>query len=225
MRQTTLTITILISFIITSCATSPTNTQTIVKTKQQPTVLADDSVQTLLSGAISASPGRANSLRFQAAKKSMLLGNIDQAENILDLINDTSSGADSLTFALLRTKIAIHRGDAKSALHWLRNNSITSGSLKKSDQIQVGLLRSQAFHLNRSYIASARERIFLDSSIPRTERPQNHEMIFSTLMELSASTLTKQAQKAMTSDLRGWLSLAAMSKQHQNNPLAQLEEL
>lgn len=225
MRQTTLTITILISFIITSCATSPTNTQTIVKTKQQPTVLADDSVQTLLSGAISASPGRANSLRFQAAEKSMLLGNIDQAENILDLINDTSSGADSLTFALLRTKIAIHRGDAKSALHWLRNNSITSGSLKKSDQIQVGLLRSQAFHLNRSYIASARERIFLDSSIPRTERPQNHEMIFSTLMELSASTLTKQAQKAMTSDLRGWLSLAAMSKQHQNNPLAQLEEL
>ena len=231
MRQTIFTITIVMSFLITSCATSPTNTQTSVRTKPRLAESTNESVQALLSAAISSSPSKANSLRLEAAEKSVLIGKFDQAENILNLINETSGSrssinrGDDFSVTLLQTKIAIHRGDANLALQWLASSAITSASLTKSDQMQLAYLRSQAFYLNRSYIASARERIFLDSSLPFSERPLNHEKIFSTLMELSAGTLTKQAQKAITSDLRGWLSLAAMSKQHQNNPLAQLEEL
>jgi outer membrane PBP1 activator LpoA protein len=232
MRQTIFTITIVISFLITSCATSPTNTQTSVRTKPRLAESTDKSVQALLSTAISASPSKANSLRLQAAEKAASLRNFDQAENILNLIDERPNSSrppiyrtDAFSIALLQTKIAIHRGDADLALGWLAKSAITSASLTKSDRIQLAYLRSQAFYLNRSYIASARERIFLDSSLPFSERPLNHEKIFSTLMELSAGTLTKQAQKAITSDLRGWLSLAAMSKQHQNNPRAQLDEL
>ena len=89
----------------------------------------------------------------------------------------------------------------------------------------LGRLRARAYYAGRSFIASARERIFFDSLLTAGERSVNHEEIFSSLLELPAKSLASQAQKAITSDLRGWLSLAAMTKQYQNNPLKQLREL
>ena len=44
-------------------------------------------------------------------------------------------------------------------------------------------------------------------------------------MELPVRTLTNLARNALTSDLRGWLSLTAMSKQYQDDLDRQLQEL
>ena len=143
MRQTIFTITIVMSFLITSCATSPTNTQTSVRTKPRLAESTNESVQALLSAAISSSPSKANSLRLEAAEKSVLIGKFDQAENILNLINETSGSrssinrGDDFSVTLLQTKIAIHRGDANLALQWLASSAITSASLTKSDQMQL----------------------------------------------------------------------------------------
>ncbi|HKI73998.1 MAG TPA: penicillin-binding protein activator, partial [Pseudomonadales bacterium] len=65
----------------------------------------------------------------------------------------------------------------------------------------------------------------IDGLLSPDERQQNHEEIFSTLMELPEATLSAQAESAITSDVRGWLSLAAMAKRYQNNPLEQLTQL
>ncbi|MDZ7686872.1 MAG: penicillin-binding protein activator [Gammaproteobacteria bacterium] len=76
--------------------------------------------------------------------------------------------------------------------------------------------------MGRSYLASARERIFIHGLLDEEGKDANHEQIFATLMEMPASSLASQAEKAITSDIRGWLSLASLAKRNQGDPLEQL---
>ena len=89
-------------------------------------------------------------------------------------------------------------------------------------QVRVGKLRARGYLLGRSYLASARELIYINRLLPPEERPGNHETIFSTLLQLSEKTLQLQAEQSITSEIRGWLSLAAMTKRFQDDPLRQL---
>ena len=92
-------------------------------------------------------------------------------------------------------------------------------------QVRVGKLRARGYLLGRSYLASARELIYINRLLPPEERPGNHETIFSTLLQLSEKTLQLQAEQSITSEIRGWLSLAAMTKRFQDDPLRQLTAL
>ncbi|MFN3239250.1 MAG: penicillin-binding protein activator, partial [Pseudomonadales bacterium] len=112
-----------------------------------------------------------------------------------------------------------------SALDWLRKPAVSKTNLSQAEQVMLGEMRANAYAAARSYLAAARERIFLNPLLKGSERLQNQEQIFSALLELPAETLTEQANKAITSDLRGWLSLAAMTRQHQNSPMQQLKAL
>ncbi|GJL67303.1 MAG: penicillin-binding protein activator [Nitrospirales bacterium] len=179
----------------------------------------------LLAAAELAEPGHAAYLRLSAAELAFQSGDTLQSKRILDSIQPPIDAEFRRNFALLNANIAIVNEEGPEALTWLRDPAISHRTLDQPEQIALGQLRAEAYFVGRSYLASARERIFFDSLLSREQRADNQEMIFSTLLEIPQANLNAQAQKAITSELRGWLSLAAMTKQYQSRPMRQLEAL
>lgn len=183
-------------------------------------------IQSLLFNAERSEPARANELRLLAAETA-LSNNSDsaQAKKIIALVNAEFSPALQKRYLLIKTKIALRDGDARAALALLSDDAMQSAPLTKSHQLAVGQLRAEAYFLGRSYLASARERIFFNNLLGQSQRIDNQEQIFSTLLEIPTRSLAAQAEKAITSDLRGWLALATMTKQLQNDPVQQYQAL
>jgi uncharacterized protein len=218
---------ILIVLLLTAgCATKPGDSS-----KQDPGLVSSvqgrsANVQSLLVRADRSDQETASLSRVEAAAISVNQGEFEQAKNILSLVTTPFVSADSTRqFLTTSARIALYEGDPSAALDALNNNRLQTIPLTQDLQIGIGRLRSEAYRQNRSYVASARERIYFDSLLNADEKTRNHEYIFSVLLELPASSLTKHASNAITSDLRGWLSLAAMTKQYNNDPLKQLREL
>lgn len=186
---------------------------------------ATGDVQDLLAAASLASPPRSTSLTLDAAEAALVAGNVDQARRILDLVDTSGYRELAKRHIYLAARVAIGDNDPARALALLEDERLRGTTLTERDQIAIGKIRAQAYHAGRSYLASARERIFIHKLLDEDEKARNHELIFASLMELPADTLVDQANKAITSDLRGWLSLAAMTKRYQNDPLQQLVEL
>lgn len=222
LRITTLIITILT---LVSCATAPSSNSPQEKDRPRQAVGSSDSVFELIRAAETAMPGEANNLRLKAAEIAFDNESFDQAENIVAAMVLPLGPNLEKRYALLKAKISLQNGDGLSALDWLRQPAINRASLTPQEQLELGELRANAYFVARSYIASARERIFLNPLLSGQQRLSNQEEIFSTLLNLPADALTEQANKALTSDLRGWLSLAAMTRQYQHNPMQQLEAL
>ena len=187
-------------------------------------VVADD-IQSLLITAETAAQSRANELRIRAAERADEKGDLQQATKILAMVDHVSDPGNAQRYILLKAGIAIQSGDGQSALDWLNDPRLGALSLTQTDQVNIGELRARAFYAGRSYLASARERMFFNPLLSPERQSLNHDEIYKTLMELPEKSLATQARRAITSDLRGWLSLAAMAKQHQNDPLKQLREL
>tara|TARA_R110002073_G_scaffold37559_16_gene108224 strand:+ start:3772 stop:5589 length:1818 start_codon:yes stop_codon:yes gene_type:complete len=215
----------LLLILLSACETTPTSSTPRTKTPTGEVNRGQDSILDLIAAARLADPARANQLRLQAAELAMENGNTDQTRNILETIRLPSTADFERQHALLQARLAIALEDGPEALNWLRNPGMTSRPLDQTEQIALGRLKAEAYLVGRSYLASARERIFFNPLLEREARTENQEAIFSALLELPQSNLNQQAQKAITSDLRGWLSLAAMTKQYQNRPMRQLEAL
>lgn len=183
-------------------------------------------VESLLMDAERSGDKKASRLKILAASIAVENGDTEQATKILDVVSDPFVDADSSRIYLLtRARISILEWSPAEALAFLNDQHFQSIALTQDLQIEIGQLRSDAYRLGRSYIASARERIYIDNLLAPDEKVQNHELIFSALLEVPAVSLGNQAENAITSELRGWLSLAAMTKQYQNDPLRQLREL
>ncbi|MFT5560561.1 MAG: outer membrane PBP1 activator LpoA protein [Litorivivens sp.] len=211
--------------LLAACESTPTSSSQLSKTSTSNTGRGTGSILDLIAAAELAGPDRANGLRLQAAELALANGDTEQTTNILAALQLPTSTAIEREYALLQARLAIALEDGPSALSWLRKPAITSRPLDQSEQITLGRLRAEAYRVGRSYLASARERIFFDPLLSPEEQALNHEAIFATLLALPQKSLNLQAQKAITSELRGWLSLAAMTKQYQSNPVRQLEAL
>ena len=216
---------IALSIVLSGCASSPNSSVKSKVSKQTIAPLDEASIQSLLSTAEFAAQPKANKLRLQAAKIALQGANIEQAENILLLVEAPSERRNLRSLTLLQIELAIQTEDPNTALSLLQSPKLQTQPLTQKDQLLIGQLRARAFYSARSYLASARERVFFDDLLDTADQQTNREAIFSTLLELPARTLSQQASKAVTSDLRGWLSLAAMTKQYQNDPIRQLQEL
>jgi hypothetical protein len=183
-------------------------------------------IETLLMDAERAGGKKASRLRILAARAALDNGNIEQSKQILALVTEPFVDEDSTRIYLLTsTRIAILERSPLEAFEYLNDNHLQAVPLTEDLQIEIGQLRSEAYLLGRSYVASARERIYIDSLLTPDEKAQNHELIFSALLAVPANSLSKQAENAITSDLRGWLSLAALTRQYQDDPLRQLQQL
>lgn len=219
-----------LALLLSSCATESgtQNTRPVERTDPDD-ILETKSlrdIETLLIQADQSEPGKAKVLRLYAAELALLkTEDAARARKIADLIVNDFSPELLKRYFLVQIKIALLEGEPRKALEVLAEPRLMAAPLRKSHQLEVGKLRAQAYYQSRSYLASARERIFYNNFLTLDQRAENHELIFSTLMEIPTKSLATQAEKAITSDLRGWLALATMTKQFQNNPLQQYEAL
>lgn len=211
--------------ILSGCSSAPAGDTKSNSSKQTAVSIDEKDVQSLLSAAEFTPQPKANELRLQAVKIALERNNVEQAKNILLLVSEPTNRNNLRTLTLLKIELAIQSEDPNTALSLLQSPKLQTQPLTQQDQLVIGQLRARAFYLARSYLASARERVFFDDLLATADQQKNREAIFNTLMELPVRTLSQQASKAVTSDLRGWLSLAAMTKQFQNDPIRQLQEL
>ena len=219
-----------LALFLSSCATeSGTQNTRLVERTNPDDILETKSlrdIETLLIQADQSEPGKAKVLRLYAAELALLkTEDAARARKIADLIVNDFSPELLKRYFLVQIKIALLEGEPRKALEVLAEPRLMAAPLRKSHQLEVGKLRAQAYYQSRSYLASARERIFYNNFLTLDQRAENHELIFSSLMEIPTKSLATQAEKAITSDLRGWLALATMTKQFQNNPLQQYEAL
>ncbi len=219
-----------LALFLSSCATeSGTQNTRLVERTDPDDILETKSlrdIETLLIQADQSEPSKAKVLRLYAAELALLkTEDAARARKIADLIVNDFSPELLKRYFLVQIKIALLEGEPRKALEVLAEPRLLATPLRKSHQLEVGKLRAQAYYQSRSYLASARERIFYNKFLTLDQRAENHELIFSTLMEIPTKSLATQAEKAITSDLRGWLALATMTKQFQNNPLQQYEAL
>ena len=182
-------------------------------------------VSELLRQADQADTNEAISLRLEAAALAFEKNNVVQAQQILNLIPRRDVTVNTIDYLLLSAQVAIANNQPAVALTFLNDKQLLSTTLNRNLQIKTGLLRSDAYRLNRSFIASVRERIYLDPLLTEMEQADNHDRIFETLLNVPAKSLGVQANEAITNGLKGWLTLAAMTRQYQNNPGRQFQEL
>ncbi len=184
------------------------------------------SIERLLLEAERAVPPRSTELRLEAAELAATAADMDLAGRILQAVEAPySTNATTLDHAILSAKVALFKGDPVLAIRALEDQRVASITKDTNTQITTGRLRAEAYSAGRSYLASARELIYLNTLLNQAERPGNHEAIFTTLLMLPVATLTQQAELSITSEIRGWLSLAAMTKRYQHDPLRQLNAL
>jgi outer membrane PBP1 activator LpoA protein len=184
------------------------------------------SIERLLLESDRTMPPRSTELRLEAAELAVAAGDMDLARRILDAVEAPyATDATTLDHAILSATIALSEGDPVMAIRALENPRVVKIAKDPRTQITTGRLRAEAYRAGRSYLASARELIYLNSLLSQSERAANHEAIFATLLMLPAETLTQQAELSITSEIRGWLSLAAMTRRYQHDPLRQLNAL
>lgn len=213
--------------LISSCSSQPTKqvAERPVAEQSQAAAPLPANIKQLLSMAEHATPPRSTELRIDAAQIAADKKDKDQASAILGSIGTIKDHVQLARFLLVKARLALLNDRPDLALRLLDDQRMQALPLTAARQIRIGRIRAEALYETRRYIASARERILIDNLLNGKERSKNHELIFSTLQELPADTLAQDAENAISGDVRGWLSLAAMTKQYQNDPLKQLDEL
>lgn len=171
-------------------------------------------------------PPKSTELRLNAAGIAIAGGDILLATRIIDSIDSPYiSKTSTRDYSYFAAEVALANDKPQVAIRLLQDKRFQKIALDPDMQVRVGKLRARGYLLGRSYLASARELIYINRLLPKEERPENHEAIFSTLLQLSEKTLQLQAEQSITSELRGWLSLAAMTKRFQDDPPRQLNAL
>ncbi|MBT5700889.1 MAG: hypothetical protein HOI67_05510 [Gammaproteobacteria bacterium] len=171
-------------------------------------------------------PPQSTELKLDAAGIAIAGGDILLASKIIDSIESPYVSKNSTRdYSYFAAEVALANDKPLVAIRLLEDQRFQNIALDTEMQVRVGKLRARGYLLGRSYLASARELVYINRLLPTEERPENHEAIFSTLLQLSEKTLQLQAEQSITSEIRGWLSLAAMTKRFQDDPLRQLNAL
>ena len=171
-------------------------------------------------------PPRSTELRLRAAQLAFSANELALTQRIIDAVqNPYISDETTRRYAFLNAELALSRNEPNIAIKYLEDRRLQNIPLDTKTQVTSGQLRARAYEMGRSYIASARELIYVDRLLPVNARQANHDLIFTTLLRLGADTLQTQAEQSITAEIRGWLSLAAMSKRFQHDPLRQLNAL
>lgn len=183
-------------------------------------------IERLLLEASRTVPPRSTDLHLEAAGIALETGDMEMANRIVGAIESPYlTASNTRQYSLIRAELAIHEQNPTLSVNLLEDRRFQNLRLDTASQIKAGKLRARAYRMGRSYLASARELIYVDRLIANEQREQNHDEIFSTLLLLGEETLQRKAQQSITSEIRGWLSLAAMTRQYQNDPLRQLNAL
>ncbi len=152
---------------------------------------------------------------------------VDAEDSLQGIEFFTLSKLEQIQYHWLKAKLSVALGRGDIALTAL--NAVAPGGFSKLPNISsyaVGFLRASALHLKGQFIASARERMFLSGTLTNEEDYlQNHEAIWSSLMQASETNIETLANKSSTIIFKGWLELALIIKQTQIDLDRQLSAL
>ena len=222
-----LLITLLITLVLAGCSSQPGTPISASRSSADlgQLVTAELSPQELLQVAARSSGPQADELRLRAAELTLAASNPVLARDILRLVNPEPTAALLLRLISAEVRLALLLEQPQTALRRLADPRLLNLPRTSAEQISLGRLRAEAYLQGRSYLASARERIFFDGLLDDAGKALNHDHIFDALLSIPTQQLVSQAENAVTSDFRGWLSLAAMTRQYQADPLQQLQAL
>lgn len=216
---------LVVAVLLTGCETTPVS-DSGTRQETDKILTPHKGIDRLLLEAGRTVPPRSTELRIEAASLALERGDPELLRRILSSVESpyvtTSTTRD---YSFLAAELALYDEDPRLAVRILDDRRMQSIRLETETQISAGRLRARAYKMGRSYLASARELIYINRLLPAEERQQNHEEIFSTLLMLDEETLQQQAEQSITSEIRGWLSLAALTRRFQNDPLRQLNAL
>ena len=226
-QATSCTILLLITLVLAGCSSQPGTPISASRSSADlgQLVTAELSPQELLQVAARSSGPQADELRLRAAELTLAASNPVLARDILRLVNPEPTAALLLRLISAEARLALLLEQPQTALRRLADPRLLNLPRTSAEQLSLGQLRAEAYLQGRSYLASARERIFFDGLLDDAGKALNHDHIFDALLSIPTQQLISQAENAVTSDFRGWLSLAAMTRQYQADPLQQLQAL
>lgn len=121
-------------------------------------------------------------------------------------------------YALLAAKTELSLFNSREALSWLAgDHTHLFDALTLRQQIEVSLLRAQAFSLANQPLAAARERIFIHPMLSGEEQISNIEAIWMELQYAEPEAIERLALVQTAPDYSGWLQLASLYHQHQDD--------
>jgi outer membrane PBP1 activator LpoA protein len=148
-----------------------------------------------------------------SATQALLEGNyLVQASQLLDEIN--VQGLDESYFVQKQTlfaQVAIGKQQPNSALQIL--DKLQTLSVPPEQKAKIHRLRAQAYEMSGNLLASAEQRIQLDSLLTDTDAIKDNQLaIIQTLRRLPDATLKQMLAKPTSDTLKGWVDLAIIAK-------------
>ncbi|WP_347330817.1 penicillin-binding protein activator [Marinimicrobium locisalis] len=207
--------------LLASCSTTPPEPST----GDDPEALSQEAIEKRVKSLVdqardSQSPQREGYL-LQAAELLVDQNQFDWARNLLTSIDTRQlNEADFLLHTELLGAVSLSEGAYYLAQRILTNPRLEQQWATMSPEREIALReqRARLFELTGSPIASVEERIRLDRMLTEASAAdQNREQLWQTMMSLSEDELARRAEETDTRTLRGWLTLASISKDNQAN--------
>ena len=229
MKTTTKLFSVLfVTTLVVGCASAPPTTQIIGRSSsnQQPGEIVIRSVAEGLRLANAASEPIASKILVRTARLALDQGDSVTSSRLAEtLTTEGLSKKEVSLFMLTKAQLAFNTGDTEAALRILTSESLNLLDLSQATQIEGSLLLADTYLTKNRFYASARERVLIHHLLEESEQRANTNAIYEILLNLPTPILTAYAKKSISNEIRGWLSLSAMSKQFQNRPSQQLRAL
>ena len=130
-------------------------------------------------------------------------------------------------YAWIEAELAIAEGDTDEAKNilWDARLLSTLDRLSPQRRVQFAELRATLLYDLGEFKQSIEERSRLDRLLDhdRDQQELNQDLIWNTLMQMSAEELSEEAQRQKNVTLQGWYRLGALSKNNQSNLRQQLD--
>ena len=235
---------ILIATFLASCGSTPTpppkpsaSTTEKYTVRPRPTPVPNNEfnpatvdinvVEQWLNDAKDMEPEESAELLLRSAEVLLREGELARADDVVgELIPPELSSEQALRLAIIRARVQRGHAEFAQALAQLSDPLIESAVLEAPvrRQMQYSQLRASLYEIEGDYLAAARERIFIDPMLSPGQQPTNRESIWASLMQIPTDMLVKHINSASNKDYIGWLELASIAKDNQNNIEAQVQQ-
>lgn len=208
--------------LIVGCATQPEQSDA-----PEQKVQLTASAQTILAARKLTSPALEQKL-LTAVPLLIQEGNLTGAENLLAGLKLQGLPPPlKAEIGIANAEIALLKGHFQSVLDILAAHRFgianQLSSLSLALQNKVSLMRADALEQLGDPLAAANERIFVSPMLPEGALADNNERIWNDLVQFPAETLQQLSETTNTPDLKGWLTLIAAYKNHQDDIDTQLD--
>ena len=189
--------------------------------------VAADEVQQLLAAAEAAASPEREKNQLAAVRLLLEQQQLELAGQLLATIPADLPPQLYATLIELQARLLVRRGEYAEAMNRLDDSGLLAidSQLQADQQIRLARLRARVLGLNGDYLASAQQRIFIDSQLSGTEQRNNRDALWRALTNVPVNELQNFIPLAFSDDYRGWLELALIAKDNQDDLDTQIQRL